>query len=88
MAIENYKDHPSIKVINENVSFESRLSFAYVSVTDIEKEISNLNSNKAGTFLNIPTKLLNESSEIFDIVLKSIWNYEILVTQYLFKKTC
>ena len=27
VATEKYKDHPSIKMINENVSFESRFSF-------------------------------------------------------------
>ena len=27
VAIEKYKDHPGIKIIKENVSFESRFNF-------------------------------------------------------------
>ena len=57
MALEKYKDHPSIKMINENVSFESHLtdiSFKDISETDIKKNISILNSKKAGAFGNIP----------------------------------
>ena len=47
-------------MVSENVSFESRFSFKGISVTDIQKE----------------------SSEICNIVLKNIWNYEILGTKY------
>ena len=34
-AILKYKNHPSIKLINENVSFESRFSFTEVNEDDI-----------------------------------------------------
>ena len=47
---EKYKDHPSIKMINENVSFESCFSFKETRESGIEKEISDLNSKKAETF--------------------------------------
>ena len=60
LAIEKYKDHPSIKIMNQNVSFGSRFSFKDINETDIQKEISNLNSKKAGAFENIPTKVLKE----------------------------
>ena len=66
------------------MSFESRFSFKDIFETDILKEISNLNSKKARTFGNIPTKVLKESSEICNIVLKDIWNYEIPETRYFF----
>ena len=36
-------------MINENLSFKSRFNFKDTSETDIQKEISNLNSKKAGT---------------------------------------
>ena len=71
-----------MKVINENASFESRFSLKSISETDIQKEISNLNSEKAGKFESIPTNVLKESSEICNIALNNIWNYEILETQY------
>ena len=58
-------------MINENVSFESSFSFKFISKTDIQKDISNLNSKKAGKFGNIPTKVFKESSEICNIVLRN-----------------
>ena len=75
-ALSKYKNHPSILMINENVSFESRFSFTTVSEDDIQKEI--LNPKKPGTFGNIPTKMLKSSSEICTVALKNIWNSEIL----------
>ena len=35
VAIENYKDHPSTKMINKNVSFESRFSFKEIRESDM-----------------------------------------------------
>ena len=35
MYIERFKDHQSVKIINENVSFESHFSFKYISETDV-----------------------------------------------------
>ena len=42
-AIAKYKNHPSIIMINENVSFESRFSFTAVNEDDIQREILYLN---------------------------------------------
>ena len=79
IAISKYKNHPSIKMINKNVSFESRFSFKDISESDILKEISNLNSKKVGTLGN--TKVLKESSNACNTVLRDIWNFEILRKQ-------
>ena len=46
-------------MINENVSFESSFNFKDISESDMQKEISNLNSKKAGMFGNIPTNVCN-----------------------------
>ena len=54
---EKYKNHPSIKIINENIQFDSRFSFKEISEDDIKKELKNLNTKKASTFGNIPTKI-------------------------------
>ena len=80
-AIHKFKDHPSIKMINEKVRFESRFSFKEVSNLDIEREISHLNTKKVGTFGNIPTKVLKKSSNVCNSTLKDTWNYEILGKQ-------
>ena len=82
VAIEKCKDHPSIKMINENVSFESRFNFKEIREPDIQKEVSNLNSKKVGTFGNIHTKVLKNSSNICNSILQDIWNCEILGKQY------
>ena len=42
-----------------------------------------MSSKKAGTFGNIPTKVLKTSSEICNKVLSEIWNSEILAKQHL-----
>ena len=42
-----------MKMVSENVSFESRFSFKEIRESDIQKEVSNLNSKKAGTLENI-----------------------------------
>ena len=68
-------------MINEKVRFESRFRFKEVSNLDIEREISHLNTKKVGTFGNIPTKVLKESSNVCNSTLKDIWNYEILGKQ-------
>ena len=46
------------------------------------KELSSLNLKKAGTFGNIPAKVLTISSDISNKVLQKIWNFEILGKQY------
>ena len=42
-AILKCKNHPSIIMINQNVSFESRFNFQVVNENDIKQEVSNLN---------------------------------------------
>ena len=81
-AVAKYKNHPSIIMINENVSFESRFSFTTVNEENIQREILDLNSKKPGTFGNIPTKMLKSSSDICNVALQNIWNFEILGKLY------
>ena len=42
-----------MKMVSENVSLESCFSFKEIRESDIQKEVSNLNSKKAGTLENI-----------------------------------
>ena len=53
-----------------------------VTLKDTENEISNLNSSKQGTFNNIPTKCLKESSDICSKYLLNIRNNEIVRNGY------
>ena len=84
-AIAKYKNHPSIIMINEKTSFESRFSFRAVNEDNIKRETFNLNSKKKKktvTFENIPTKMLKSSFRICDVVLQNIGNPVILVNLY------
>ena len=82
VTIENYNGHPYLKMTNKNVSFESRFSFKEMLEYDIKKVVSNMNSKKAATLGNIPTKVLKDSSDISYSILQDIWNYEILGKRY------
>ena len=70
IALEKFKEHANVKIIKENVSTESIFHFTKINVSEMTKEISSLNSKKAGTFGNIPTKELKISSDM------EIWNSE------------
>ena len=74
--------HQSILAIKENV-LTPDFWFNNVTLKDIENEISNLNSSKQGTFNNIPTKCLKESSDICSKYLLNIWNNENEMDIYL-----
>ena len=69
-------------MINEKVSFEARFRFEVVNENDIQCEILNLNSKKAGTFGNIPTKILKDSSAVCNMIFQNIWNSELSEKQY------
>ena len=46
-AIEKYKNHPSIKIINDKYKTNSEFTFYQVSLEKIQKELKNLNPSKA-----------------------------------------
>ena len=78
IAIQKFKYHPSIQMIKENVSINSRFNFTKINLSDIEKEITSLNGNKKGNFGGIPTKRLKETSSICSEALLRIWNEQII----------
>ena len=62
-AIYNYQTHPSIKRVLEKCNFS--FSFKTVSLTDTEKEMKSLNTNKASHSSDIPTKILKQNIDFF-----------------------
>ena len=74
IAIKKFDRHPSIEDIKENISLSSSFNFSYVTKSDFEEEIANLNINKAGTSDNIPTKHLKGTSNICSELLHKICN--------------
>ena len=77
-AIKMFEFHPSIISIKENIKIDLRFSFSGVNTSDIRSEIMNLETNKAGTFMNIPTKQLKQVCEVVCEPLMEIWNEEII----------
>ena len=53
ITLEKFKDHPSVKIIKENVFTESLFHFTEISMSKMTKELFSLNSKKAGTFENM-----------------------------------
>ena len=65
IAIQKYKNHPSIKKISEIVQDKNRtssFSFNPTSVTEIEHIVKKLNPRKSGTYNDIPCFILKEFS--------------------------
>ena len=81
IAIKKFENHPSVQEIRENINLNQDFFFKEVEGDEILKEIRNLDSNKSGTFQNIPSNRLKEVSEVSAPCLKNIWNIEIVSQQ-------
>ena len=64
IVIRKFENHPYVQAIKRNISVNKDFYFSNTEVSDILKETTALNNKKNGTFGNIPTKLLNEVSDI------------------------
>ena len=73
-AINTYKNHPSILLIKQKIENVDHFWFKVVSISETEKELRELNSNKTTTFGNIPTKILNQSSKSCSDTLQKLFN--------------
>ena len=78
-AIKKFGHHPSILDIKQNVSITTKFSFTEVDVVEMITEINNLSAKKAGTFMNIPVKILKEAVDIVAQPLADIWKFEIIL---------
>ena len=83
IAIKKFHNHPSVQVIRENINLNQEFFFKQVEVDEILKEIRNIDSNRNGTFQNIPSNGLKEMSEVSAPFLTNVWNIEI-VSQHKF----
>ena len=78
IAVEKFKNHPSITLIKSNVNVSSNFFFTEVNFSDIFKEISSLNSKKQGTKDGIPAKCLKTACSESSSCLTKVWNEEML----------
>ena len=51
-----YKYQPSITLINQKIENQNKLSFEPVALSDVVKEINNINPNKSSGKESIPTE--------------------------------
>ena len=79
IAMRKFSHHPSILGIKANVTVKSKFSFSRVGKGEIEAEIDKLDVHKAGTFMNIPAKMLKQVKELVSGPLSEIWDDEIVV---------
>ena len=78
VAIEKFRYHPSVLQIQNNVICSEKFNFQKISESEIIHQIGNLSTNKANTFLGIPTKLLKKVSAIVAPLLCQIWNVQVI----------
>ena len=73
-TISTYENHPSIFLIKQKWENVDHFSFQEVSISEIEKELRDLNSNNATAFCNVPTKILKRSSKCSSDTLQKLFN--------------
>ena len=78
IALKRFENHPSIIEIKEKVTVKAKFSFLKVEISDIRTEIRNLDTKKAGTFLNISANQLKQVEDVIVEPLMQIWNNEII----------
>ena len=76
-ALDKYKFHPSILLIQKHLKKHDIFSFKTVEIGDIEKEINNINPKKATTSNSTPPKFFKKSSKVSASVLHKLFNDSI-----------
>ena len=76
-VVDKYKFHPSILLMQKHLKNHDVFSFKTVEMSDIEKEINNINPKKATSNNSIPPKVLKEPSIVSASVFHKLFNYLI-----------
>ena len=70
-AIEKYKNHPSIKVIRENIDTTNNFSFDLINSECISKIINNLDTSKVTQQGDISTKIIKDNKDHFSYFISA-----------------
>ena len=81
-AILKYRKHPSILTIRDKFQIKETFTFVEVNQKEIEKEILNMDVNKASQSSDIPTKILIENVDIFGNFMCTSFKNTILTSQF------
>ena len=79
---KDYKQHPSILKIREKVQIKGTFSFNTITCQDMEKEITNLDPNKALPFNDIPVNILRSNMDILSPYITDTFNNSILSSTF------
>ena len=69
-----YQNHPSIKVIRENIDTIKTFSFDLINPECISKIINNLDTSKAIQQGDIPAKVIKDKKDIFSYFISASFN--------------
>ena len=81
IAIQRFKLHPSVLKILGIVQ-SSSFNFYRVSLKEIEKEISCLNTKKSNTFSSIAITSLKENIDIIETIVHNIYSGMITYSEF------
>ena len=73
-AIEKYQNHPSIKVIRENIDTTNNFSFDLINPECMSKIINNLDTSKATQQGDIPTKIIKYNKDLSSYFISASFN--------------
>ena len=72
--IGKYENHPSIKMIKENIKDDNKFSFQDTTPEDLHFQIQNLDTKKAMVENDIPTKILVQTNDIVSNYISNFFN--------------
>ena len=75
--IEQFKNHPSIHKIRNNICVNEKFSFNTMTSDQVENVIKNLNTHKATQQNDIPAKIIIKASDIISPYLSNIYTRSI-----------
>ena len=81
-AIEQCKNHPSIRIINDGYKTNSVITFNQVSLEEIQKELKNVNPSKASQSSDIPTKIIRQNLDLFAQILHQEMNQSLDLNKF------
>ena len=82
-VIKKFENHLSVLSIKETINIDELFQFSQITSEKILSEINNLSNKKVGSYKNIPTKILKDSSEIICEYLTKIWNEQVIMQKKL-----
>ena len=82
IVIKKFENYPSVLSIKEIITVNELFRFSEITSEEILSEFSNLDNKKVGSYKNIPTKILKQSSEISCEYLTKIWNEQVIMQDF------